>query len=105
MGMKHSEKIEILEKWKDAIQHSERTFEKIKTTLGLDVNGPLVEMVGWSESNLTDIASLSLGDTEGWLAWYWLENDMGKKGLQAGKGAKVKKIKTLTQLLELIDHE
>jgi hypothetical protein len=47
---------------------------------------------------------MAIGDASGWLAWYWLENDMGNKGMEAGYNGNLKKIRFVDELLELIEQ-
>lgn len=103
--MNKFEKIEILMKWENTIKESEATFDPMLEIMGLHPDGALCELVGRLQSELTEATSLAVGDTGGWLAWYWLENDMGNKGMEAGHDGNLKKIRFVDELLELIEHE
>jgi len=53
----------------------------------------------------TDVLCVALGDpTNVWLSWYWMENDMGANGMQAGYDGKLRKIKNVRDLLRLIEQ-
>ena len=53
----------------------------------------------------TKLLAAKLGDTDGWLDWYLLENGAGEKGLKAkaSKWKSERPIKTLFDLQELIE--
>ena len=103
--MTNEEKMRILHIWESGISDSEDAFDPLIELLGLQPEGPLCEMVWNAQSALTSMAAASLGDEEGWLAWYWLENDMGKKEMKAGYDGNLKKVKSLQDLMELISYE
>jgi hypothetical protein len=44
-----------------------------------------------------------IGDEGEWVRWFIYENDCGKKGYKAGLGNDLNKIKTVEELLELIE--
>ena len=103
--MTKDEKLEALTKWQAAIEKADRVFDPIVDAIGLEPDGALFELVTDLQIEMTEITSFAVGDTEQWLDWYWLENDMGNKGMEAGYDGNLKKIRFLDELLELIEQD
>jgi hypothetical protein len=103
--MTKDEKLEALKMWESTINESDSVFDPMIEMMGLHPDGALCELVGRLQSDLTESVSMAVGDTNGWLAWYWLENDMGNKGMEAGHDANLKKIRFVDELLELIEQD
>lgn len=64
----------------------------------LCVNGPLYEAI-WDRFECV----LALFDPHEWISWYIHENDMGKKALEAEIGSRIIKVKSIKDLLEVIN--
>jgi len=95
--------LDMLVEWKDRHDALQAMFDGIESSMGLDPSGPLLVNV-W---NLFDAYSAGLarelGDTgDTWLSWFQADNDMGRRGLEAGYDGKLKPIKTLAHLYGLI---
>jgi hypothetical protein len=102
--MTKDEKLVALQMWESTINESDSVFDPMIEMMGLHPDGALCEIFGRLQSDLTESVSMAVGDTNGWLAWYWLENDMGNKGMEAGYNGNLKKIRFVDELLELIEQ-
>jgi hypothetical protein len=71
--------------------------------LRLDPENPLCQAVWRTQEVLTDTTSDLLDDGFEWLSWFWLENDMGRKGLEAGNKDEKRPIRTLDDLVWLLE--
>lgn len=96
----------LLKDWKAHHEAVEKLMDGIKVSMGLEPNGPLFDTVWKLFDAYTSTLSVELGDFSGeWLPWFCNENDMGRKGMEAGYDGKFKPIKTLAHLYGLIVEE
>lgn len=97
-------KLAALESWQAAIESSSAKIDPVMTLLKLPAESPIFEAVSYLQTALTTVVSAAFDDAEEWLAWYWLENDMGRKGYPAKPpGHDFRPIKTLGDLLWLLE--
>lgn len=97
----------LLTQWVMAHDRIEKSWERLEGGLGIDMAGTPLFDAAWDgfESYTKTLAQL-LGDTESeWLHWYWLENEMGHKGHEAGYDQTTKTIRNAADLAELILEE
>lgn len=95
------EALAMLKKWQRHHDATEKMMDGIKATIGID--GPLFDCVWAMFYAYTESLCVALGDgLNGWLPWFYMENDMGRSGLSAGHDGKTKPIKTVNQLYALI---
>jgi hypothetical protein len=101
--MTNGEKIKLLEKWKKCHDQNEVVLDKLEPLFGRDYfEGELGTSI-WQHFDLTtELVALALGDTAGWCSWYALENNFGRKAMEAGPTGKTRKIKSLADLLWLV---
>jgi len=92
----------LLAEWVAHHDKIDTMMEGIKSTIGLDPNGPLFDTVWRLFDGYTTALGAQIGDAGEWLAWFCMENDMGAKGMAAGYDGKLRKIKTLADLYWLI---
>ena len=92
----------LLREWLQHHAAVQELMDGIKTSIGLDPNGPIFNTVWRLFEAYTDTLSVELGDFGGWLSWFYLENDMGAKAMHAGYDGKTRPIKTLAHLYTLI---
>lgn len=92
-----------LDEWSMHHAAVERLIDGINYGIGLDPNGPLFATVWALFDAYTDSLAAEIGDLGGWLDWYFAENDMGKRGHEAGYDGKAKKIKNLGSLFWLVE--
>lgn len=96
--------LDMLTEW--SIQHKRLSNldAQLKTIFGRAAEGEHFDAVWRMFDAYTDALSLALGDTDDWLIWYFMENDMGAKAMQAGYDGKVRKVKNVRDLLWLIER-
>jgi hypothetical protein len=92
----------LLGDWQKHHAVVEKMMNSIKTSIGLDPEGPMFDAVWKLFDAYTGALTVEIGDASGWMEWYQLENDMGAKGMAAGYDGKLRKIKTLAHLYSLI---
>lgn len=69
------------------------------------LESPLIDAGLRIAEGYTHVTSELVGDKNEWLTWYWLENNMGAKALAAGFGPKIVPVRTVEQLIEIIEQE
>jgi len=86
--------------------HYERldaAFEKLDEALGCTADSPLFKAVWECFEDHTKVVAQLVGDREGWIEWYVRENECGAKGMAAGYDGVVMPVKTLSDLVRLIE--
>ena len=78
-----------------------KPFEALSGTLA---DAPLVDAMDLVFSAYTRTLAELLGDDPGHLDWFWIENDMGKAELDAGYDDDIRPIKSLDDLVWLIEE-
>lgn len=97
-------KIAALISWQAAIESASAKIEPVMTLLKLPPESPVFEAVSGLKTALTTVVMDAFDDADEWLAWYWLENDMGREGLEASPdGHERRPIMELDDLLWLLD--
>lgn len=87
---------------RERIDNILKPFEELSGTLA---DSPLVDVMDLVFSAYTRTLAELLGDDEiGHLDWFWLENDMGKAEHEAGYDDDIRPIKTLDDLVWLIEE-
>lgn len=106
----HEAGLKLLEEWKTHHESTKQLMDSIEETIGLDLDGPLFNTVWKLFHAYTEAIASQLGDRsrtyddEGWMVWYYSENHMGEKGMQAGIDGKLTLMHTLADLLDLIEQ-
>ena len=103
--MKYPDKsntLALLGDWEKHHSAVEKLMDGIKTSMGLDPNGPMFDTVWKLFDAYTGSLAVEVGDFGGWLTWFYAENDMGARRMAAGYDGKAKPIKTLAHLYGLI---
>ena len=95
--------ISLLTDWQKHHAAVEKLMDGIKDTIGLDIDGPLFEIVWALFGAYTDTLSVEVGDFGGWLEWHASENNMGAKKMQAGYDGQLIAIESLDDLCRLIE--
>jgi hypothetical protein len=97
-------KLKLLQEWQTTIHSSDKALAALDKVVGAN-DGPLKQSIWTMQATYTRAISLIVGDEADWLEWFACENHMGKKGLAAstGTGKPLKPIKTLAQLLAVIE--
>lgn len=96
--------ISLLTDWKAHHTRTEKLMDGVNAIIGMDANAHMFSTVWGLFDAYTSTLSVEVGDFDGWLEWYYTENDMGAKGMGAGYEKKQRKIKTLANLYWLIEE-
>lgn len=96
-------KLAILTRWQKAIEEADAHFDPVVEMLRLDPENRVCRAVWRTQEALTATTSDLLDDGREWLGWFWLENDMGRKGLDAGTVAEKRPIRTLEDLIWVME--
>jgi hypothetical protein len=102
--MNKIEKLERLTEWADEIQKADAVIDPISEVLGLSVECPIHQAVWALQAAYTKSVSELVGDQEAWLDWYANENKFGEKGYEAGLKGNTRQIKSLEDLLWVIEE-
>ena len=92
----------LLGEWQAHAAAIEKMMTGIKTSIGLDIDGPLFDTVWKLFDSYTSTLAVEVGDFGQWLEWYHSENEMGSRGMGGGYDGQISPIKTLADLYELI---
>ena len=95
--------IALLTDWQKHHAAVEKLMNGIEDTIGLDINGPLFEVVWKLFVAYTVTLAVEVGDYEGWMQWHFAENDMGAGKKQAGYDGQLIAIESLGDLCRLIE--
>ena len=98
-----AEKLRALERWESAISRTEQYSASLQRSMGLQPEGGLITTFAALEKALTEATAELLKDRAAWLYWYWLDNDMGARGLEAGPRGQLREIRCLEDLLWVIE--
>lgn len=94
--------LQILSQWQAQHDRIAELMHGVSQTFGLLPEGQFSETVWGLWDQYTKTVGQLIGDGGDWLAWYYLENDMGDKGMQAGYDGTLRDIDTLADLYWLI---
>ena len=100
------EKIKILRKLICRHQEVDDAFSRLEKALGINFSesSDFYDAVWNAIETGIEAASIFMGDKSGWLSWHIYDNDYGKNHLEAGYDGKRNKIRTVKDLLELIEE-
>lgn len=101
--MTKSQKITALNRWFKAIIDSNAQIVPLITGNIITVDGPMFKAVSIAQDATTAATAQIVGDGHEWLNWYYLENGMGTKAMDAGPLGKERPIKTVDDLLWVIE--
>ena len=99
----HANTLALLGDWQKHHTAMDRLFKGSAMYIGLDPNGPMFETVWALFDAYTSTLSVEVGDFDGWLEWYYIENDMGANEMQAGYDKQLIAIQSLDDLYRLIE--
>lgn len=99
-----SSKIDLLNRWKEVITESSTLIDPVVDILGCHPENPISDAVYLLQSEFTKVVAASVGDDAEWLDWFWLENEFGKRGFEAGFGENLRPIKNIEDLVWLIEN-
>ncbi len=101
-GMTHADMLPILHAWQATIRNAEADIERFIDPLKCSPESALYAIPWKLMDAYTNAVAAQVGDKNEWLAWYWCDNNMGAKKMEAGCNDKRRKIKTLRDLAWLI---
>ena len=101
--MNREQKLSALARWQQAIEQSDAAIDPVIKLLQLQPESPICEAVWRLQSALTSMTADIVGDFGDWLGWYAMENDMGRKGYEAGPKDAEREIRTLDDLLWVME--
>jgi len=97
--------MQLLEDWKRNHDQIEKLCDSVHAIFGHMPETKFYETVWESFGYHTLALSAALGDESDWLNWYQFDNEMGKNPHDASPpGGKMRKVKTLAQLLKIIEE-
>jgi len=92
-----------LAEWAQNVELTDERMSAMFDALKLQPESPLYAMVWELQDAYTKTMSKLVGDFDGWLSWYRVDNDMGlNKGEAAPFRGKLRKIKNVRDLAKLI---
>lgn len=101
--MTREQKLLHVQAWHDAMTKADEAIQPVIDALKLCGEDPITNTVWQLQSDLTRAYASLLDDAFESLAWYAGENDMGRNGMQAGAAGETRPIRTLEDLLWLIE--
>ena len=103
--MTPEQKLAALTRWQEAMELADSTIDPVIDLLQLHPESPVCNTVWRLQSALTAATADLVGDCGEWLSWYALENDMGRKGMEAGPAGQLREIRTIGDLLWVMEVE
>mgnify|MGYP003413356868 FL=1 len=101
--MSRDEKLAHIQAWHDAMTKADEAIQPVIDALKLCGDDPITNTVWQLQTDLTRAYAALLDDAFESLAWHAAENDMGAKGREAGIGSDLRPIRTVEDLLWLIE--
>ena len=102
--MESKDKLKALRQWERATLEMDKQLSGFEQLFGF-TECPFIDAVYDLQLKYTKAVAKNIGDDSDWLNWYQFENGMGKKCLSAGYDDDMREIKTLEDLLWLIEVE
>ena len=101
--MTREQKLLHIQAWHDAMTKADETIQPVIDALALCGEDPITNTVWQLQTDLTRAYAEILDDAFESLSWYASENDMGRKGMEAGLSDTLRPIRTAEDLLWLIE--
>lgn len=101
--MTPAQKLAALKRWADAIDTGRKHCDALDEAMGLSPESKTRAAFYDLMEALTKATAELVGGTMGNLDWYWMENDMGARGHTAGVVGDMREIRTLDDLLWLVE--
>lgn len=101
--MDRAQKLAALKRWHAAMDQADTHFDSLIDLMGLHPDGDTCNAVFGLQDALTSATADLVDDGSNWINWYWLENDMGRKGMEAApEGGGLRPVCTLDDLLDVM---
>lgn len=97
------DKLKALQVWEQTTKAVDKQLNGFEQLFGF-TESPFIDAIFRMQSEYTDAVAKSVGDASGWLNWYQFDNGMGAKDLKAGIEGDMREIKTIEDLLWLIEE-
>lgn len=91
---------EQLSEWLKAITEAENLIDQIQPFIGCD--GPISQTITRLMDTYTQTVARAVGDTDGHIEWFWLENELGQRGHEAIVNGESRKVRTIEDLLWML---
>ena len=101
--MTREQKLLHIQAWHDAMTKADETIQPVIDALALCGEDPITNTVWQLQTDLTRAYAALIGDAFESMSWYASENDMGRKGMEAGLSDTLRPIRTAEDLLWLIE--
>lgn len=101
--MNSAERLALLNLWARQVSQYEEIAAQLQPLFGTVADMPVYEKITDLLVAYTESISMLVGDSGTWLDWFHWENDMGKSGLEVILGTTTIKVKTLEDLLTVIE--
>lgn len=101
--MKRDEKLAHIQAWHAAMTKADETIQPVIDALALCGEDPITNTVWQLQTDLTRAYAALIDDALESLSWFACENDMGRKGMEAGVAGSLRPIRTVEDLLWLIE--
>lgn len=101
--MNRDQKLAALRRWAAALKASNSLIDPVIELIDLRPEGPITTALWTTQNALTEATSELVGDQAEWLAWFASENEMGAKAMEAGPQGNLRSIRTLADLLWVIE--
>lgn len=98
------EMLPILQRWHDDVTAVESVMQRLADLTGMTPESCLSGAIYGALDSLTESVSRIVGDECEWLAWYWIDREMGSKGLDDGLPTDMREIRTLKDLAWVITY-
>ena len=101
--MTREQKLLHIHAWHDAMVKADDTIQPVIDALALCGEDPITNTVWQLQTDLTRAYAALIDDAFESLSWFACENDMGRKGMEAGVAGEMRPIRTVEDLLWLIE--
>lgn len=101
--MTRDEKLAHIHAWHDAMTRADDAIQPVIDALKLCGEDPITNTVWQLQIDLTRAYAALIDDAFESLSWFARENDMGRKGMEAGVAGSLRHIRTVEDLLWLIE--
>jgi len=101
--MTREQKLLHIQAWHAAMTKADETIQPVIDALALCGEDPITNTVWQLQTDLTRAYAEILNDGFESLAWYAGDNDMGRKGMEARVAGEMRPIRTVDDLLWLIE--
>src|ERR1035437_6643131 len=103
--MNTNNKIKLIETLIAIYKEMDAVCDQAKGILGIEVDSKLLDPFWRAFDGYVKAVSALVGDAGAeWLSWFIWENDCGEKGMEAGYDKRLRPVKTVRQLVALIER-